>query len=155
MKLHSKTVFVLVGTLAIGIAIGALWQSTLHNRRMEALANMRNQGGLYSSVDRYIDPVDQAQEDTLRSLSKVYQRKLSRFYGHYLWHKSTLMDSLKTDMYPLLTPEQTTQITPWFERNIRRNRSSRSDSTDQSNSSLPDSTAKGSALDSTASSQSN
>ena len=155
MKLHSKTIFVLLGTLAIGIAIGALWQSTLHNRRMEALANMRSHGGLYSQVDRYIDAVDLAQEDTLRSLSKVYQLKLGRFYGHYQWHKSTLMDSLKTDMYPLLTPEQIAQIDPWFERSIRRNGMSRSDSTSNSSGASADSLNQAAAPDSSASPASN
>ncbi|NQV73597.1 hypothetical protein HQ496_10770 [bacterium] len=156
MKLHPKTIFVLLGTLAIGIAIGALWQSTLHNRRMEALAKMRGQGGLYSYVDRYIDPVDPAQEDTLRSLSELYQNKLGRFVRHYQWHRSTLMDSMKTDMYPLLTPDQIAQIDPWFERSIRRNGMSRSDSTSSQNGvAVADSVNQVAAQDSSASPASN
>lgn len=136
MKTHSKTIFVLLGTLATGIVIGILWQSNVHNRRMEKLAEMRRQGGLYGQVDRYIDPVDTAQEDTLRSLAKTYQDKLGRFYGHYRWHRSRLMDSLQTDMTPLLTAEQLQQIDPWFERMVRRPESARQDSMRRANSSV-------------------
>lgn len=136
MKLHAKTIFVLVGMLLIGIAIGALGQSTIHNRRMEKLSEMRRQGGLYAAIDRYIDPVDLAQEDTLRSLTKTYQTKLSKFLRHYQWHRSTLMDSLKTDMMPLLTDEQNLLLAPWYERVIRKPKSTREDSTAASRSSM-------------------
>jgi len=134
MKLHAKTIFVLLGMLVIGIALGALGQSTMHNQRMEKLNEMRRQGGMYASVDRYIDPVDQAQEDTLRALTKSYQKKLSEFLRHYQWHRSTLMDSLKTDMTPLLTADQIIQLAPWFERSIRKRNSSTRDSSTTSNS---------------------
>lgn len=134
MKTHSKTIFILLGTLAIGIVIGVLGQSNIHNRRMEKIAEMRRQGGLYASVDKYIDPVDTAQEDTLRALAKEYQDKLGRFYGHYQWHRSRLMDSLKTDMTPLLTAEQNAQIEPWFERMIRKPKSAKRDSSMSKNS---------------------
>ena len=81
MKLHAKTIFVLLGMLLIGIAIGALGQSTMHNRRMEKINEMRRQGGLYASFDQFIDPVDQAQEDTLRALAKTYQKKTGRVFA--------------------------------------------------------------------------
>jgi hypothetical protein len=140
MKLQSKTIFVLLGTLAIGIAIGALGQSTMHNRRLEKLAEMRRQGGLYASIDRYINPVDEAQEETIRALAKDYQNKLGRFLGHYQWHRSRLMDSLKTDITPILTPEQVEQIAPWFDRWKREVRPSTKDSTASQEAARPDST---------------
>ncbi|MDA1028167.1 MAG: hypothetical protein O3B41_03830 [Bacteroidetes bacterium] len=136
MKLHAKTIFVLVGMLLIGIALGALGQSTMHNRRMEKLSEMRRQGGLYAAIDKYIDPVDLAQEDTLRSLTKTYQSKLSIFLRHYQWHRSTLMDSLKTDMMPLLTEEQNLKLASWYERVIRKPESTGRDSTAASRSSM-------------------
>jgi hypothetical protein len=142
MKLQAKSIFVLIGTLLIGIALGALGQSTMHNRRLEKLNEMRRQGGLYSAIDRYIDPVDQSQEDTLRALAKSYQGKLGEFYRHYQWHRSTLMDSLKTDMTPLLTPDQIIQIAPWFERSIRKPKSTKVDSSGQSAVMLADSTGQ-------------
>ncbi len=156
MKLHAKTIFVLLGMLLIGIAIGALGQSTMHNRRMEKINEMRRQGGLYASFDQFIDPVDQAQEDTLRALAKTYQKKLGAFLRHYQWHRSTLMDSLKTDMTPLLTEEQVVQLAPWLERSIRRPKSPAKDSSATSNAPLSvDSTRQNSGIAVTDSSRSN
>lgn len=129
MKLHSKTIFVILGTLVIGLLVGALGQSSLHNRRMEKIAEMRRQGGLYDSVDRYIDAIDRAQEDTLRAVVMVYQEKLERNYRRYRWHRRTVMDSLKSEILPLLTEQQIEDITPWFDRNARRPDASRRDST--------------------------
>lgn len=147
MKLHAKTIFVLVGMLLIGIALGALGQSTIHNRRMEKLSDMRRQGGLYAAIDRYIDPVDLAQEDMLRSLTKTYQTKLSKFLRHYQWHRSTLMDSLKMDMMPLLTDEQNLKLAPWYDRVIRKPKSTGRDSSEVSGSPMgADSTRQNAAL---------
>jgi len=115
MKLHSKTIFVLIGTLLIGIAVGALGWSSLHNRRSEQLAEMRR-GGLYNSIDRYIDPVDSLQEDALREMAVAYQDTVGRFWRHYMRHRVALMESFESDITPLLNEDQSLKIAPWLER---------------------------------------
>lgn len=129
MKLHSKSISVLVGTLIIGIAIGALGWSTIHNQREDRLREMRRQGGLYGYIDRYIDPVDSLQEDRLRSLSSAYQDTLGRFWRHYMRHRAELMKDFEADLLPLLTDEQGVAIRPYMDRNTRMPDSARRDST--------------------------
>jgi len=137
MKLHSKTIAILVGTLVIGIAIGALGWSTIHNQRDERLREMRRQGGLYGYIDRYIDPVDSLQEQRLRSLSSAYQDTLSRFWRHYMWHRAELMKDLEADLLPELNEEQKVAIRPYLDRNTRMPDNARRDST--RNEATPDS----------------
>jgi hypothetical protein len=129
MKLHSTTITILVGTLIIGIAIGALGWSTIHNQREERLREMRRQGGLYGYIDRYIDPVDSLQEKRLRTLSTAYQDTLSRFWRHYMWHRTELMKDFETDLLPELNDAQTSALRPYLDRNTRMPESMRRDST--------------------------
>lgn len=152
MKLHSKTIAILVGTLVIGIAIGALGWSTIHNQREERLREMRRQGGLYGSIDRYIDPVDSLQEGRLRDLSSAYQDTLGRFWRHYLWHRAELMKDFETDLIPVLNEEQSTSIQPYLDRITRMPESARRDSTRntaEDNSSQEESADGGESSDST------
>lgn len=142
MKLHSTTIAILVGTLLIGIAIGALGWSTIHNQREERLREMRRQGGLYGYIDRYIDPVDSLQEQRLRSLTSAYQDTLSRFWRHYMWHRTELMKDLEADLLPELNEEQKVDIRPYLDRNTSMPESLQRDST--RNDTTPDSTHVGS-----------
>ena len=129
MKVHTKSITVLVVTLMIGIAIGALGWSTIHNQREDRLREMRRQGGLYGYIDRYIDPVDSLQEERLRSLSSAYQDTLSRFWRHYMWHRTELMKEFETDLLPELNEEQSVAIRPYLNRNTRMPESARRDTT--------------------------
>lgn len=143
MKLHSTTIAILAGTLVIGIAIGALGWSTIHNQREERLREMRRQGGLYGYIDRYIDPVDSLQEQRLRALTSAYQDTLSRFWRHYMWHRTELMKDLEADLLPELNEEQKVDIRPYLDRNTSMPESLQRDST--RNDTTPDSTHVGSA----------
>lgn len=141
MKLHSTTIAILAGTLVIGIAIGALGWSTIHNQREERLREMRRQGGLYGYIDRYIDPVDSLQEQRLRALTSAYQDTLSRFWRHYMWHRTELMKDLEADLLPELNEEQKVDIRPYLDRNTSMPESLQRDST--RNDTTPDSTHVG------------
>jgi hypothetical protein len=143
MKLHSTTIAILAGTLVIGIAIGALGWSTIHNQREERLREMRRQGGLYGYIDRYIDPVDSLQEQRLRTLTSAYQDTLSRFWRHYMWHRTELMKDLEADLLPELNEDQKVDIRPYLDRNTSMPESLQRNST--RNDTTPDSTHVGSA----------
>ena len=104
-------------------------QSTMHNRRMEKLSEMRRQGGLYGQIDRYIDPIDQVQEDTLVAISHRHQDRLARLYKRYRLYRSGFMDSLRTELVPVLDSTQVEALTPWFDRATRLRDSARLDST--------------------------
>lgn len=147
MKLHAKTITVLIVTLLIGVTIGALGWSNIHARRAQQINEMRRQGGLYYSIDRYIDPVDSLQEARLRGLASAYQDTLGRFWRHYMRHRTLLMQDFKDDLIPELDDAQITSLQPYFERITRMPPSVRPDS---SAATKPDSSAV--TVDSTAAS---
>ena len=129
MKLQSKSVAVLAGTLVIGAVIGALTWSTIHNQREDRLREMRRQGGLYGYLDRYIDPDDSLQEGRLRALSSAYQDTLNSFWRHYMWHRTELMKDFEEDLLPELNSEQAVALRPYLDRNTHMPESARRDST--------------------------
>lgn len=139
MKLSSKSISVLTGTLLIGVVVGALGWSMLHNRRDAQRAEMRRQGGLYSMIDRYIDPTDEAQELALRELADAYQDTLNPHLQHYRRHRVELMEAMKEEMLLLLNADQIPKITPWFDRMTTLPESARRDSTRNRRSLRPDS----------------
>jgi len=119
MKARLKSILILGITLAIGIAIGALSWSSIHNRRMEKLREMRNQGGLYSSVDRYIDPVDADQEQAIRAITDEFQRRYGSIYRESGRKLEVESDSFRVALYDVLTDEQKQAIRPLFHRRGR------------------------------------
>jgi len=116
MKMHSKTVTVLISTLLIGVAIGALGWSSLHNYRAEQLDQMRREGGFYGSIARYIQPEDSVQEMRLRTLATAYQDTLGPFWRHYMRHRVALMESFEEELLPILTDGQKEQLQPYLDR---------------------------------------
>ncbi|MDA0874431.1 MAG: hypothetical protein O3C45_05135 [Bacteroidetes bacterium] len=145
MKLHAKTIAILVVTLLLGVTIGALAWSNIHARRDERINEMRRQGGLYYSIDRYIDPVDSLQEARLRGLASAYQDTVGRFWRHYMRHRTDLMQAYRDDLIPILEESQIADLQPYFERITRMPRSVRPDSTagaaTDSTAATPDSTS--------------
>jgi len=141
MKLSSKSISVVIGTLLIGVVVGALGWSMLHNRRDAQRAEMRRQGGLYSMIDRYIDPIDESQELALRELADAYQDTLIPHLQHYRRHRVELMEAMKEEMLLILSADQIPKMTPWFDRMTTLPESARHDSTRSRGSSRPDSSA--------------
>jgi hypothetical protein len=102
---------------------------------------MRRQGGLYSMIDRYIDPTDEAQELALRELADAYQDTLNPHLQHYRRHRVDLMEAMREEMLLLLSSDQIPQITPLFDRMTTLPESARRDSTRRRGSTRPDSSA--------------
>lgn len=128
MKLHAKSITILVVTLLIGVTIGALGWSNINARRTERINEMRRQGGIYYSIDRYIDPVDSLQEARLRTMASAYQDTLGRFWRHFMRHRSALMSDFRDDLIPELTEDQITALQPYFDRITRMPTSVKPDS---------------------------
>jgi len=154
MKMHSKTVIVLISTLLIGLAIGALGWSGVHNYRAEQLDRMRREGGFYGSITRYIEPEDSVQEKQLRTLATAYQDTLGPFWRHYMRHRVVLMESFEEELLPILSEPQKEKLQPYLERITTLPESARRTPRPSSDSTAVDSTAVDStAVDSTATAQ--
>lgn len=121
MKPKLKSILILVVTLAIGIAIGAMSWGSIHNKRIERMREVRNQGGLYSSVDRYIDPTDAEQEKAIRDITDRFSRRFGEIYRESGRKLQADMDTFRTALSEVLTQEQQEAIKPLFHRGRRSN----------------------------------
>ena len=119
MKASTKSVLVLVLTLMVGIAIGAVSWSIVHNQRMEKLRQMRREGGMYGLIDKYVDPSDSAQETALRSIADRYQANLELLYGEARKERNAVLDSMRAELRTILTPAQQQAMAEWLDRPSR------------------------------------
>lgn len=119
MKASTKSVLVLVLTLMVGIAIGAVSWSIVHNQRMEKLRQMRRDGGMYGLIDKYVDPSDAAQETALRSVADRYQSDLELLYGEARKERNAVLDSMRAELRSILTPAQQQAMAEWLDRSSR------------------------------------
>ena len=119
MKASTKSVLVLVLTLFVGIAIGAVSWSIVHNQRMEKLREMRRNGGMYGLIDKYVDPSDAAQEAALRSIADRYQADLELLYGEARTERNAMLDSMRAELRTILTPAQQQAMAEWLDRPSR------------------------------------
>jgi len=101
-------------TLLVGVAIGAVGWSIVHNERMERMREMRREGGLYGVIDRYIDPESVHQEEQLRSVADRYHAQLEDVYGHARNRRNVILDSMRVELRTLLTKAQQEAMADWL-----------------------------------------
>lgn len=128
MKTQTKSALVLIVTLLVGVAIGAVGWSIVHNERMERMREMRREGGLYGVIDRYIDPESAGQEERLRAVADRYHRQLEDIYGLARSQRNVALDSMRAELSTMLSPVQQEAMAEWL-----RPRSEPSDSTQTPN----------------------
>ncbi len=114
MKSQTKSALVLVVTLLVGVAIGAVGWSIVHNERLERMREMRREGGLYGVIDRYIDPESIRQEEQLRAVADRYHRQLDGIYGLARSQRNVVLDSMRTELRTLLSPTQQEAMADWL-----------------------------------------
>ncbi len=131
MTSRVKSAMVLLGTLAIGLALGAMLWSTIHTRQMEKIRSLREHRTLSDIVLGVVEPVDDAQKGMVEEAVSEYQNKMSEVYREMGRRRRAESDSLGARLGRFLNPEQQKNVEHWLERNRRGSRSSsRSDSTE-------------------------
>jgi hypothetical protein len=115
MKARTKSVLALIVTLLIGVVIGALTWSTLHNQRIRKIREARNErGGFYSMVESRVAPVDPAVEEDFRRIVESYRSRLHAYYREGIRGRDAILDSMVTDLDTVLTAEQTGKLRHWL-----------------------------------------
>lgn len=114
MKPRTKSVLALLVTLIIGVVIGALSWSTIHNQRVKKIREARSErGGFYSMVESRVAPVDPAVEEDFRRIVESYRTRLHEYYREGVRGRDAILDSMITDLDSVLTDEQTTRLRDW------------------------------------------
>ncbi|HEY3296708.1 MAG TPA: hypothetical protein VGL38_14855 [bacterium] len=110
MKLEPKPALVVIGTLLIGMALGALLLSVVMRFRMERLHHMMGHGGFQQSLIEAIGPMNDTQrtavEEEIRQSSVRIDSTMNASRGQI----DAMIDSMNVRLDSLLTPEQRTRL---------------------------------------------
>lgn len=111
MNVRQKSAIVLVITLGLGFVLGwysnGLWQKHKRQKMFEEMRARRGEGrfGLAQRIEELIQPTD-AQKDTVRVIVNKYHEKLMEKAAKDFEFIRTTIDSLVSELEPVLTEEQ-------------------------------------------------
>jgi hypothetical protein len=132
MTSRTKSALVLLGTLVLGMAIGAMLWSAVHTRQMEKIRSLREHRTLTDLIVGIVEPVDDAQRVLVENAVSDYQEGMTAVYDEMGRTRRAASDSLREELSHFLNPAQQKNFDDWLSRNRRGSRSgSRADSTNQ------------------------
>ncbi len=105
MTTKLKTTFILIGTLIIGIIIGALISGTLRQHKSDKIREMHAQDRFFRGMEQIIKPADEQREKIQKILEKGFQQ-LSEIKEKHHTEIAVLLDSLHQEMDKVLSKEQ-------------------------------------------------
>lgn len=115
MKTNTKTVLIIVGTLVIGIVIGALGSGFVVHRFAGRMAEARHRDMFVERMVELIDPTPD-QEPRVRDILTRHAEKFSVLADGFHEDASALLDSLRSELDPVLTDEQKARLEERHER---------------------------------------
>ena len=133
MKTRIKSVFVLLATLAIGIAIGVMAWSAVHNMQLERTRSLRSRGALEDVIVGAIGPLASEKEVRIREIIGGVADELNDLFRQAYEARTHKLDSMRQQLNEILSDEEQAKLDAWSDRNRRSARQSgRRDSSAQS-----------------------
>ena len=115
MRVETKTTIIIIAVLLIGIIIGFFGSGTYlrfqHHRRFERI---REEGGLVALMGHIIQPDPDQEEEIYQILLDNTKKVREISEQHHLMLLKNL-DSLKTELSPLLNPDQLERFNRFIE----------------------------------------
>lgn len=105
MTTKTKSTFILLGVLAIGVAIGALANGTLQQQRKHRFERMPPHERFFSFMERVIEPSEE-QRDDFQRIIKTRSEQLRELHETHQTGVIAIYDSLRADLQNILTDEQ-------------------------------------------------
>jgi hypothetical protein len=130
MNSKTKSALVLLGTLMLGIAIGAMLWTAVHNKQMAEIRSLRTRGALPRVIESVVEPIDAEQRENVRAVVSRYEDGLSEIYREMARARTSATDSLRLYLGEFLNESQIARLDDWLRERRRSPRSSsaRSDS---------------------------
>ncbi len=105
MTTKTKSTFILLGVLAIGVTIGALASGTLQQQRKHRFERMPPHERFFSFMERMVDPSEEQRDDVERII-ETRSEQLRELHETHQTGVIAIYDSLRADLQTLLTDEQ-------------------------------------------------
>jgi len=115
VTINAKSSLILLATLVLGIALGALGMGAFFHHRGDHLRELRHPGGFVRHMERIIQPRDEAQRDAIRPILE----ETDRFHGSTMdsTHARMMMEmeSLRVRLAPHLDEAQRERVEATFD----------------------------------------
>ncbi|NND72776.1 MAG: hypothetical protein HKN43_14460 [Rhodothermales bacterium] len=106
MKTKYLSILLVVGTLIVGIVLGAVGNGALQNKRTKELTKIRRPGGFTEFVMRNAKPTDEAQRADIEEILRTYGERYRELGGTHQLEMRALGDSLIQDLGSVLSDDQ-------------------------------------------------
>lgn len=120
MNARTKSILIIIATLLIGIAIGALGTGTILNQRVETLQALREDDGFMFFIERVVEPVDETQQQKIRAVLKEAAQKRRQIRRSVVEEHRTLFTEIRSELDQILTDEQKAKLKAWVENEMRK-----------------------------------
>ncbi len=106
MQTRTKSAFLLLAVLVLGVAIGVMLSGVLHNRRMDRIARLRTAPGIIRLVERAVEPESEEQRAAIRAIMEGAAPRFAETFQRTQEEMRTLSDSVMSELEAVLTPAQ-------------------------------------------------
>jgi len=115
LQIQIKSTIIIITVLLLGILLGSLSVRFFIHQRISDFQGMHKKAGFVHFMERVIDP-DKAQAEEVRKILQTHFDHFSQLGERHRREVKALMDSLKTELEPYLTPDQLERLARHFER---------------------------------------
>lgn len=119
MKVKTRTIMVLIGTLLIGVIIGVISTNLMHFKRLEdRMKGFRDPDKFIERIEKSIEPTED-QREKLREILYAHHKKIVETGEEFRSRMRVNSDSLKIQLNSVLTDEQIEKMERLFKRRDR------------------------------------
>lgn len=115
MTNKTKSSLILLGTILLGIIIGALITSFIRQERIHRMERMPPQERFIGAMDQIIEPTEMQEKKIEKILKKRYEQ-IAKIKDAYHNEMAVIFDSLHKDLSNVLTEKQRAKIENHFNR---------------------------------------
>jgi hypothetical protein len=110
MQTRTKSAFLLLTVLVLGMLIGILVSGVMHNRRMQRIARIRTGPGIAQLVERAVEPVSEEQRARIRQIMEGAAPRFEQVFQRTQEEMRALSDSVMAELEAILAPEQMVEL---------------------------------------------
>jgi hypothetical protein len=117
---RTKSIALLVATLLLGVVVGALLNAWWAHERFERIRRLRTPGGFEQIVTRTVQPTSPKQRQEIEAVVGRTAQRLDSLRTRHWREVRRLVDTMRTDLEPVLTEEQLSALDRRIEMHRRR-----------------------------------
>ncbi|MBU1706986.1 hypothetical protein KKB28_03625 [bacterium] len=110
MNLQVKPALIIIGTLLIGIVLGALMSGTLADRRHRKIGEMMRPNMFSERLIEVIEPLEPDQREAITAIVEETATRVQNLTRETRFEMHAVMDSMFSELRPLLTDEQSLRL---------------------------------------------